>query len=86
MTASNRSKNSLFRPLRGAATRCLLAAVPLLVAPAAHAGYNLTLVPDPTGTGLINLLGINDSGTIAGFDDFTTNQGFTSRCRTASRS
>jgi hypothetical protein len=32
---------------------------------------------DPTGTGLINLLGINNSGTIAGFDNFATNQGFT---------
>jgi PEP-CTERM motif len=77
MIASNRSKNSLFRPLRGAATRCLLVAVPLMVTPAAHAAYNLTFVTDPTGTGVINLLGINDSGTIAGFDNGVTNQGFT---------
>lgn len=54
-----------------------MVAFPLLAAPAAHAGYNLTFVPDPTGTGLINLLGINDSGTVAGFDDATANQGFT---------
>ena len=77
MILLNRSKNSLFRPLRGAAARCLLAAVPLAIAPAAHAGYNLTFVTDPTGTNFINLLGINDSGTIAGFDNSATNQGFT---------
>lgn len=77
MIPTCRSKNSLFRPLRGIAARCLLVAIPLAVAPAAHAAYNLTFVPDPTGTGLINLLGINDSGTIAGFDNGVTNQGFT---------
>jgi len=77
MIVLNRSRNTVFRPFRGIAARCLLAAVPLAIAPAAHAGYNLTFVTDPTGTGLINLLGINDSGTIAGFDDATTNQGFT---------
>ena len=77
MIASDRSRNSLFRSFRGAAARCLLVAAPLLVASAAQAGYNLTFVPDPTGTGLINLLGINDSGTIAGFDNGVTNQGFT---------
>ena len=71
------SKSFLFRPLRGIAARCLLAAIPLAIAPAAHAAYNLTFVPDPTGTGLINLLGINNSGTIAGFDNGVTNQGFT---------
>ena len=73
----NCSKHSLFRRLRGSAARFLLAAIPLAIAPAAHAGYNLTFVPDPTGTNFINLLGINDSGTIAGFDNSTTNQGFT---------
>ncbi len=77
MIPLNRSKNTVFRPLRGIAARCLLAAVPLAIAPAAHAGYNLTYVADPTGTGLINLLGINDSMTIAGFDNGVTNQGFT---------
>ncbi len=70
-------KHSLFRPLRGSAARFLLAAIPLAIAPAAHAGYNITFVPDPTGTGFINLLGINDSGTIAGFDNGVANQGFT---------
>ena len=34
-------------------------------------------VTDPTGTGVINLLGINNSGTIAGFDNGVTNAGFT---------
>jgi hypothetical protein len=77
MIPTCRSKNSFFRPLRGMAARCLLAAIPLAIAPAAHAAYNLTFVPDPTGTGLINLLGINNSGTIAGFDDGVVNQGFT---------
>ncbi len=71
------SNNSLLRPLRGIAARCLLAAIPLAIAPAAHAAYNLTFVQDPTGTGFINLLGINDLGTIAGFDNGSVNQGFT---------
>jgi hypothetical protein len=73
----NRSKNSVSRLLRGIAARSLLAAVPLAIAPAAHAGYNLTYIPDPTGTGFINPLGINSSGTVAGFDNGTFNQGFT---------
>jgi hypothetical protein len=78
MIASDRSNNSISRFLRGAAWRCLLVAVPLLaISPAAHAGYNLTFVTDPTGTGFINLLGINNSGTVAGFDNSTFNQGFT---------
>ena len=42
MISLNRSKSSVFRLWRGAAARCLLAAVPLAIAPAAHAGYNLT--------------------------------------------
>ena len=77
MIASDRSNNSIFRFLRGAAARCLLVAAPLAVSPAAHAAYNLTFVTDPTGTGLINLLGVNNSGTIAGFDNGVTNAGFT---------
>jgi PEP-CTERM motif len=77
MLASDRSNNSISRFLRGAATRCLLVAAPLAISPAAHAAYNLTFVTDPTGTGFINLLGINDSGTIAGFDNGVTNAGFT---------
>lgn len=77
MILLNRSKNSLYRPLRGIAARCLLAAVPLAVASAAHAGYDLTVVQDPTGTGFINTLGINNSGTVAGFDNGSNNQGFT---------
>jgi len=77
MIASHGSNNSMFRLLRGAAARCLLVTVPLAVAPAAHAAYNLQFVTDPTGTGVINLLGVNDSGTIAGFDNSVTNAGFT---------
>ena len=77
MIGSDRSNTCLFRLLRGAATRCLLVAAPLAISPAAHAAYNLTFVTDPTVTGVINLLGINDSGTIAGFDNGVTNAGFT---------
>jgi hypothetical protein len=77
MTISKHSYNFLIRFLRGAAARCLLIAAPLAFSPAAHAAYNLTFVTDPTGTGFINLLGINGSGTIAGFDNGVTNQGFT---------
>jgi hypothetical protein len=77
MISTCRSNNSFFWPLRRIAARCLLAAIPLAVAPAAHAAYNLTFVTDPTGTGVINLLGINNSGTIAGFDNGVTNAGFT---------
>jgi PEP-CTERM motif len=77
MIASDCSNNSIFRFLRGAATRCLLVAAPLAISPAAHAANNLTFVTDPTGTGVINLLGINNSGTIAGFDNGVTNAGFT---------
>lgn len=40
-------------------------------------GYTIQTVTDPTGTNFINLLGINDSGTIAGFDNAATAQGFT---------
>ena len=83
MIASHRSNTSMFRFFRGAATRCLLVAVPLAVSPAAHAtSYNLTFVIDPTGNGNINLLGINDSGVIGGFDD---SSGFTLPCRATSR-
>ena len=69
MIGSDRLNNLSFWLLRGAATRCLLVAVPLAISPAAHAAYNLTFVTDPTGTGFTNLLGINNSGTIAGFDN-----------------
>jgi probable HAF family extracellular repeat protein len=77
MIPLNRSSNPIFRSLRGAAARCLLATVPLALAPAAHAEYNLIFVPDPSGTDFINLLGINNSLTVAGFDDSTFNQGVT---------
>ena len=77
MIGSDRSNNLSFRLLRGAATRCLLVAVPLAIAPAAHAAYNLTFVTDPAGAGFTNLLGINNSGTIAGFGNQNTNAGFT---------
>ena len=77
MIGSDRLNNLSFRLLRGAVARCLLIAVPLAISPAAHAAYNLTFVTDPTGNRLINLLGINNSGTIAGFDNGVTNAGFT---------
>ena len=77
MIGSDRSNTCLFRHARGAVARCLLIAVPLAISPAAHAAYNLTFVTDPTGNRLINLLGINNSGTIAGFDNGVTNAGFT---------
>jgi hypothetical protein len=77
MVGSHRSNNSTFRFLRGAATRCLLVAAPLAIAPAAHAGYDITFIPDPTGTNFLQALGINNSGTVAGFDNSTFNQGFT---------
>jgi hypothetical protein len=77
MIGSDRSNNLSFRLLRGAATRCLLVAAPLVIAPAAHAGYNITSITDPTGTNFLQALGINNSGTIAGFDNGTFNQGFT---------
>jgi hypothetical protein len=58
--------------------KLLLLALPLALAPlAARAQYAVTTVTDPTGTNFINLLGINTAGTIAGFDNATTNQGFT---------
>jgi hypothetical protein len=66
MIGSDRSNTCLFLHARGAVARYLLIAVPLAISPAAHAAYNLTFVTDPTGTGVINLLGINNSGTIAG--------------------
>jgi hypothetical protein len=75
---SNRAKNSFFRPLRGAFARCLLTAVPLAISPAAHAGgYAVTDVTDPTGNNFINVLGINSSLTIAGFDNNNPAQSFT---------
>ena len=77
MIGSDRLNNLSFRLLRGAVARCLLIAVPLAISPAAHAAYNLTFVTDPTGNRVINLLGINNSGTIAGFDNGVTNAGFT---------
>lgn len=43
----------------------------------AAAGYSVRTVADPTGNNFINLLGINDSGTIAGFDNNNPAQGFT---------
>jgi hypothetical protein len=74
---SNRSNNSVFRFLRGTASRCLLVAAPLAISPAAHAGYAVTDVTDPTGTNFINVLGINSSLTIAGFDNLAVNQSLT---------
>ena len=43
----------------------------------AAAGYSVQTVIDPTGNNFINLLGINNAGTIAGFDNNNPAQGFT---------
>jgi hypothetical protein len=55
----------------------LAAAMAVGAAGSAAAGYSVQTVIDPTGTNFINLLGINNSGTIAGFDNGVTAQGFT---------
>jgi hypothetical protein len=47
------------------------------IAGPASAGYSVQTVTDPTGTNFINLLGINDAGTIGGFDNAVNAQGFT---------
>jgi hypothetical protein len=39
--------------------------------------FNYQTVVDPTGTNFIQLLGINNNGTIAGFDNANSPQGFT---------
>lgn len=54
-------------------------AAPLLfasVAPAV-AAYTVETIIDPTGNNFINLLGINNAGTVAGFDNNNPPQGFT---------
>jgi len=43
----------------------------------AVAGYSVQTVIDPTGNNFINLLGINNAGTVAGFDNNAPAQGFT---------
>ena len=86
MIASQRSNSSRFRFLRGAATRCLLVAVPLAIAPAvvltsavpAHAGsYSFQDIIDPLNPTFTQALGINGSGKIAGYGNATTFNGFT---------
>ena len=86
MLASDRSNNSISRFLRGAATRCLLVAVPLAISPAvvltsavpAHAGsYTFQDIIDPLNPTFTQALGINGSGTIAGYGNATTFNGFT---------
>ncbi|HVC63111.1 MAG TPA: hypothetical protein VND19_22460 [Acetobacteraceae bacterium] len=56
-----------------------LLSTPLLFAAghAASAAYTVQTVVDPTGNNFINLLGINNAGTIAGFDNNAPAQGFT---------
>jgi hypothetical protein len=86
MIASHRSKNSLFQPLRGAAARCLLAAVPLAIGfsgavSSANAEYSFTTINSAGGDGdFTQLLGINNAGTIAGYfgdGSVVPNNGFT---------
>jgi hypothetical protein len=55
----------------------LTAAIGLISMGSAHAGYAVQTVIDPTGNNFINLLGINNAGTIAGFDNNNPAQGFT---------
>ena len=75
MTATTAAPPSVNTP---PSLKMLLFALPLALAPlAARAQYAVTTVTDPTGTNFINLLGINTAGTIAGFDNAATNQGFT---------
>jgi hypothetical protein len=69
MRLSNQLKSNLVSPLPRAAVRVLLLALPVAFAPAAHAGYNVTTVNDPSSPGFINLFGINNAGTIVGFDN-----------------
>jgi hypothetical protein len=86
MIGSDRSNNLSFGLLRGAAARCLLVAVPLGIAPAvvltsavpAHAGsYTFQDIIDPLNPTFTQALGINGSGTIAGYGNATTFNGFT---------
>jgi PEP-CTERM motif-containing protein len=69
MITLNRSKNSVYRPLLGAA---------LLVsaAGAAHA-QSFTNIIDPLNPTFTQALGINDSDTIVGYGNATTFNGFT---------
>jgi hypothetical protein len=59
------------------AATLLAAPLSLAVAGPAAAEYTVQTVIDPTGNNFINLLGINDAGTIAGFDNNAPAQGFT---------
>ena len=60
----------------------LLLAVPPSMAPRHMWSYNLTFVDRSDGHGVIDMLGVNDSGTSASYDGKSTNQGFTLRCPT----
>jgi hypothetical protein len=59
------------------ATVALIAPLVFVAAHPAAAAYVVQTVTDPTGTNFINLLGINNAGMIAGFDNANTSQGFT---------
>jgi hypothetical protein len=70
-TSSMRRKIHLLTPMMLGGALLVTAAGP------AAAGYSVQTVTDPTGTNFINLLGINDSGAIGGFNNGVTAQGFT---------
>ncbi len=55
----------------------LLTATMLLGVASPASAYSVQTVIDPTGSNFINLLGINNSGTVAGFDNAMVAQGFT---------
>jgi hypothetical protein len=71
-----RKKIPLLRPMVLGGVLLAGVAGPAVAGPTVD-GYTVQTVTDPTGTNFINLLGINDSGTVGGFDNANTAQGFT---------
>jgi probable HAF family extracellular repeat protein len=69
MIPSNRSQNAIVRPLLGAAL--------LLFAAGAARAQSFTNIIDPLNPTFTQALGINDSGTIVGYGNATTFNGFT---------
>jgi hypothetical protein len=71
-----RKKFSLPRPVVLGGVLFAAVAGPAIAGPTVD-GYSVQTVTDPTGTNFINLLGINDSGAIGGFDNANNAEGFT---------
>jgi hypothetical protein len=76
MIPSDRWKNSAFRTLLGAA---------LLVSAGGAVAQSFTNIIDPLNTAFTQALGINDSGTIVGYGNSSTFNGFTLTLRRVSR-